>query len=307
MEGDFIGTDWTGSNPLPNANNGVVIQNGAANNTIGGTSTTVGGLLPGAGNVISGNTGDGVYISDSGTNENVVAGNFIGTDVTGLLPVPNYQGVLIQNGAAENTIGAVSPGAPSDVISGNYQDGVHIVNGATANTVEGDYLGVNVQGTVALPNAQSGVAIYAGATDNIIGGSVPGSGDVLSGNGSNGVYISDLGTNGNVVAGDFIGTDYTGSNPVPNFNGVVIQNGAQDNIIGGTTAGDGDVISGNNWEGVHIVGTGTTDNETSGNVVAGDYIGTTPAAPQPWATGKAAWASTPAPPTTRSESPAPAT
>ena len=71
-----------------------------------------------------------------------------------------------------------------------------------------------------------------------------------------------------MVAGDFIGTDPNGSWALPNFEGVVIQNGATDNTIGGTTIGARDVISGNNWEGVHIVGSGT-----SGNVVAGNYIG----------------------------------
>ena len=114
--------------------------------------------------------------------------------------------------------------------------------------------------TQALGNAESGVGIYGGSSNNTIGGSVSGTGDVISGNCSNGLYITDSGTNGNVVEGDFIGTDYTGSIALPNSsNGVVIQNGAADNTIGGTTGTAGDVISGNDWEGVHIVGTGTTD------------------------------------------------
>jgi hypothetical protein len=342
VEGDFIGTDSTGSKALPNSGSGVVIQNAAVDNTIGGTTgtagdvissndwegvhivgtgtadnetsgnvvegdyiglgisgterlgnaesgvgiyagasnNTIGGSVLGSGDVISGNDSNGLYITDSGTNGNVVEGDFIGTDWTGSNPMPNTgSGVVIQNGAADNTIGgtaSTSGGAlagAGDVVSGNGWEGVHIV-GSSDNVVEGDYIGLNVDGTERLGNAESGVGIYAGATDNTIGGSVSGTSDVISGNDSNGLYITDSGTNGNVVEGDFIGTDWTGSNPMPNTgSGVVIQNGAADNTIGGTTPGDRDVISGNNWEGVHIVGTGTAENETSGNVVEGDYIG----------------------------------
>ncbi len=245
---------------LGNGASGVAVFAGANNNTIGGTTA-------GAGNVISANKQNGVFLSDSGTTGNVVAGDFIGTDPNGWRALPNFEGVVIQNGATDNTIGGTTIGA-RDVISGNNWEGVHIVgSGTSGNVVAGNYIGVSTSGS-ALANAESGVGLYAGASGNVIGGSVSGSCDVISGNDSNGVYITDSGTSGNIVAGDDIGTDPTGAYRVPNWNGVVIQNGAADNTIGGTTAGDGDVISGNNWEGVHLSGSGT-----AGNVVAGDYIG----------------------------------
>ena len=111
--------------------------------------------------------------------------------------------------------------------------------------VDGDFIGVTASGSAALGNGASGVAIYAGASKNTIGGTVSGSRDVISGNNGDGVYISDGATTGTVVEGDYIGTDSTGSKALPNFIGVVIQNGASDNTIGGTTASARDVISGN--------------------------------------------------------------
>jgi titin len=271
VEGNYIGihpmipsdgihaTELPG--PLGNGQSGVAIFAGAIDNTVGGT-------VAGAGNVISGNGQNGVYLSDSGTTGNVVAGDFIGTDPNGWRAIPNYNGVLIQDGAADNTIGGTSDAA-RDVISGNNWDGVHMVNGASDNVVEGDFLGVNADGTAALGNAQSGVAIFAGASDNTIGGTASGSGDVISGNDSNGVYISDSGTTGNVVAGDLIGTDSAGMDSVPNHVGVLIQNGAAQNTIGGITSTVSDVISGNNWDGVQIAWGATS------NVVEGDFIGLT--------------------------------
>jgi hypothetical protein len=259
--GDYIGVDATGAKALGNGASGVAIYNSASNNTIGGTAG-------GSGDVLSGNVQNGVYISDSNTTGNVVEGDFIGTDSTGTLAVPNNQGVLIQNGASNNTIGGPTAAA-HDVISGNYSDGVHIVDGGTSgNVVAGDYLGVDATGAKALGNGASGVAIFNSASNNTVGGTASGSGDVISGNVQNGVYISDGGTTGNVVEGDYIGTDSTGMQAVPNYNGVLIRGGAANNTIGGSSTAARNVISGNNWDGVHI-----TDAGTSGNVVAGDYLG----------------------------------
>ena len=91
----------------------------------------------------------------------------------------------------------------------------------------------------------------------------------FQGNTGDGFYIDSSGTTGNLVEGDYIGTGAAGSSSVPNFDGVYIGAGASDNTIGGATAGTRDVISGNDWEGVHLEDTGTAS-----NVVEGDYIGT---------------------------------
>ncbi len=61
IEGNFIGTDRTGTRPLPN-NNGVQIGTGASMNTIG-AGQVEGGAAAGAGNLISGNRDEGVVIA----------------------------------------------------------------------------------------------------------------------------------------------------------------------------------------------------------------------------------------------------
>ena len=248
VEGDYIGVSPSGQTGLGNGFSGVAVFGGATNNTIGGTATTIGGSLAGAGNVISSNGENGVYLSDSGTVGNLVAGDYIGTSAGGSSALPNGTGVYIQNGTAYNTIGGTTAGA-GDVISGNNQDGVHIINSASDNLVEGDYIGVSSSGQMSLFNGFSGVAVYAGANNNTIGGTVSGAGDVISGNDEYGVYISDSGTTGNLVAGDDIGTLAGGSSSLHNSIGVIIQNGATDNTIGGTATAARDVISGNNGDG----------------------------------------------------------
>ncbi len=262
VEGNYIGTDASGYAGPGQRRHGVDIFSGASGNTIGGTAAA-------DRNVISGNGGDGVYISDSGTASNVVEGDYIGTDATGTLALPNDDGVVIQNGATDNTIGGTTAGA-RNVISGNIRDGVDIVgSGPRATWSRATTSATTAGGAAALGNDASGVAIYAGASSNTIGGTAAGAGNIISGNVSDGVDISDPGTTGNVVEGDFIGTDVDRHAALPNRPSASSSNGATDNTIGGTTAAARDVISGNSWDGVHIVGSGAT-----GNVVEGDYIGT---------------------------------
>ena len=263
VEGDYIGVTANGAQVLANTYNGVAIFGGASGNIIGGTA-------PGSGDVLSGNTDFGVYISDVGTSGNVVEGDDVGADPSGTLPLGNQVGgVLMQSGASDNTIGGTGPSA-RDVISGNVNNGVDISeSGTTGNVVEGDYIGVTANGAQGLANTEIGVAIYGGASANIIGGTAPGAGDVVTGNTIFGVYLSDAGTADNVVAGDLIGTDSTGLTAIGNgSSGVWVQSGASDNTIGGTTPGARDVISANGSNGIDITGAGTT-----GNVVEGDYLG----------------------------------
>lgn len=103
VTGNYIGTNAAGTAPLGNSAGGVVINNSATSNTIGGSAT-------GAGNVISGNAGCGVCIANSASS-NVVQGNLIGTNASGSGSIANTDdGVQIHSGANDNTIGGVAPG-----------------------------------------------------------------------------------------------------------------------------------------------------------------------------------------------------
>jgi hypothetical protein len=238
---------------VPNAQ-GVELLGGSSGNTIGGTTTS-------ARNVISGNSGNGVYVNGVGTSGNAVEGDYIGTDPSGLYSLANNWGVFVTAGATNNTFGGTSVAA-RDLISGNSWTGLELNgSGTSGNVVEGDYIGTNVTGNAPLANPGAGVAISQGASSNTVAG------DVISGNSYAGVWISA--SSNNVVSGDTIGLGQNGTTAVPNAQGVEILSGASGNTIGGTTAGARDVISANSGDGVRITGTGS-----NGNVVEGDYIGT---------------------------------
>jgi len=267
VQGNYIGTNLAGNAALANLVDGVVISGGAKTNTIGGAGA-------GAGNLISGNGSDGVEISGAGTTGNLVQGNLIGTTLTGNAPLANaVNGVAIDDGAANNTVGGTAAGT-RNVISGNF-DGVQITDkGTTGNLVEGNFIGTNAAGTGGLGNKFEGVAIMAGATKNTVGGTAAGARNLISGNLTIGVGISGLGTTGNRVQGNFIGTDVSGSAGLANaLVGVAIGDSAAKNTVGGTVAGARNLISGNNAIGVKITGAGTTKNLVQGNFIGTDRTG----------------------------------
>jgi len=275
IAGNFIGTNAAGTNALPNGSSGVALFNGAQGNLIGGTTIA-------ARNILSGNMQLGVAISGAGTSGNVVAGNYAGLNAAGASAIGNgFGGVQVFNGATNNTIGGTASGA-GNVLSGNPASGVAVSgSGSSGNVIAGNFIGLNATGTTAVPNAFAGVTIFGGATSNIIGGTVSGAGNVISGNTSQGVLIIDTDSNGNTVAGNRIGLNPAGTTAIPNgFAGVEITGGPQDNIIGGFTAAARNVISGNTNQGVSLNGSATT-----GNVVAGNYIGTNAAGTSALANG----------------------
>ena len=179
---------------------------------------TIGGTTAAARNVIAASTGNGVIIGGTGTNgattsHNLVEGNYIGTDMTGTAALgEGIAGVNIESGATNNTIGGTTAAA-RNVISGN-SFGVYIGGiGASDNLVEGNYIGTDVTGTHALGNGSSGVSIVGGASGNTIGGTTAAARNVISGNVGNGVVIDGSGTTGNLVEGNYIGTDAPAPTP----------------------------------------------------------------------------------------------
>ena len=272
VEGDVIGTDITGLHSVDGAGrsygngaSGVAIDFGASYNVVSGTAT--------APEVISANAGDGVLIAGQAT-YNQVSGVFIGTDINGENALPNADdGVAVTSASIGNFIGL--SGGRSNVISGNAGNGVSLTGFDTAeNFVENNLIGIDAGGTTSLGNGQDGVLVNGQASTNFIGYAASGDNNVISGNRTWGVYITDAGTNGNTVANNFIGTNVTGTYPVPNTdNGVDIVFGAQNNTLGGTTAAARNVISGNLHEGVLIGFAGTSNNVVEGNFIGTDVTG----------------------------------
>ena len=200
---------------------------GAENNTIGGTT-------PGAANVISGIAdGAGVYITGthifySGgagqpvlTNSNTVEGNFIGTEETGAYRVDyptsigaesypfSGDGIYLDEGTYNNTIGGLTAAA-RNIISGNLANGIEFESSAANNTVHGNYLGVDVTGSIALGHGYSGVEIASDSDNNVIGGTAAAR-QAMSFPETEQPAARIYGSNNNVVQGNHIGTDATGS------------------------------------------------------------------------------------------------
>ncbi|MHB8900342.1 MAG: LamG-like jellyroll fold domain-containing protein [Thermoguttaceae bacterium] len=301
VAGNFIGVDATGRFPLPNGNLGVLIE-GSNWNVIGTDGSN--DLFNGAErNIISGNVQVGVSIAGYGSapgsvaEHNRVAGNYIGTDVSGMNQVPGHTwaGVtiieLLGCPARSNIIGTNGDGLADEiernVISGGSGTGVLVKGvGTVDNRVAGNYIGVAADGLTAMPNAWNGVVIRDGAVSNIIGTDGDGSrgdaaeGNVISANLLNGINVEGSGTDRNVIAGNFIGTDVTGTLGLPNKDGdgVQIAWSASHNRVGTDGNGTGDdaernVISGNTGYGVYLAGSG---NRLEGNLIGTGADGTQP-------------------------------
>ena len=259
IQGNYIGTDATGTTAIGNSNSGILMD-GVSGCTIGGTSA-------GARNVISGNNGDGILIRNSSTG-NVVQGNFIGINAAGTDALGNtgdgLGGVNITN-SNNNTIGGTAAGA-GNVLSGNEGANAYgiQINSSNGTTVQGNIIGLNAAGTAKLQNVAGGILINGG-TANTIGGTAAGARNVISGNGGTGlIMLSDT----TQVKGNYFGTDVSGSAALGNGSSGILINGGDNNTIGGTTAADRNVVSGNGNGGVRIAF--SADN----NTVQGNFIGT---------------------------------
>ena len=202
-----------------------------------GRKTEFDGTVTGAGNLISGNTEAGVKF-DQLASSNMVTGNMIGTDRSGMLPVANGVGVLVVGGASNNWIGyggvtIAAAAGDRNVISGNTHGGVDI-DGASRNSVSHNLIGTAVTGDVGLPNGDFGVRLTDSASINVIGEPGPYGGNLISGNDGDGILITNQAAH-NYVYGNLIGTDVHGVMPLPGQlqgPGIELSNSASDNIVG---------------------------------------------------------------------------
>jgi parallel beta-helix repeat protein len=229
LERCFIGTDPTGT-AGPGNGTGVVITSGASGNTIGGSA-------PGAGNLIGGNA---TGIQSTGGGANVIQGNLIGTDVTGNSPIPNGEGISL-TGTTGFLVGGPNPGE-GNVISGNTGNGIHVSVG-NGCTIQGNKIGTNAAGAESLAN-QYGI-VSSGAPALVIGGDFnAGEGNLISSNQLDGIFI--VGSVGTVVKGNTIGTDPSATQPLGNGSaGVELDQNSTDALIGGVALGEANAIAWN--------------------------------------------------------------
>lgn len=262
IQGNWIGLNAAGNAAVPNADAGVFLLGHADTLPVVG-GTVVGTDLDGIGdanegNVISGNTGgNGHGISLLGqpgfvNDQNLIAGNRIGTGPAGNSAIPNTVGIYLSGTVGPNDIGSPTAGG-GNLISGNV-DGV-LAFGASETRVFGNSVGTNATGTAAVPNTGFGVRFLYGQF-NDVGSDLPGSGNVISGNsGSAAVDIAD--ESGSTVSGNLIGTRADGLTPLPNQTVFTVgiccsATGAQDVLIGGVTPTAGNTIAGNQASGASV-------------------------------------------------------
>jgi trimeric autotransporter adhesin len=273
VQGNYIGTTATGQAALGNMSAGMSFWAAGSGNVLGGD-------VAGARNVISGNDGIGVLVGNGSTGA-TVQGNYIGIAADGATALGNGTQGIVVRGASTNTLIGTDANGTNDagernVISGNTGDGVQISGaGTTGTAVRGNYIGTNAAGTAALGNGLNGVSIFTGASGNTIGGMAAGAGNVLSGNGDNGLAIADSGSAANLVLGNIIGLNATQTAALGNTNqGIWIGGSASGNTVGGSVAGAANIIGGNTYAGIELHGAGTSGNSIVGNVIGSDATAT---------------------------------
>ncbi|QDT00818.1 choice-of-anchor Q domain-containing protein [Adhaeretor mobilis] len=288
IKGNYIGLDAGDGIVRGNEGDGIAIFRSP--------NTIVGGDNPGEGNVISGNKANGIVVFGTDSTESVIQGNTIGLDSTGMLSRGNTRaGVVItheeglpETGASKTAIGGFTPGA-GNVISGNGRSGIELLR-VHENVIQGNRIGLTSDGLGVRANGMSqdasfshGIDLYD-SFDNFIGGDDDDDGvlddmilarNYIAGSIESGISIAGAASSGNVVRGNYIGTDINGLGASSTFgnglSGVHIDT-ASNNTIGGVEPGAGNLISGNK-EGIRISGSTSTANGIYGNVIGLDEQG----------------------------------
>lgn len=273
---NYIGTDLAGAKALTNGMNGIFLTQGASDNIIGGQAT--GGndptgdvfVRPPMGNLISGNTLNGVLINDASTG-NLLSGNYIGTDTTGNLAIGNtLDGVAIENANKNKLIGCLvnqDPFVFYNVISGNGGNGLRVKNSNDV-IVHANFFGAGANNAVMVPNGLNGILVEGTSANTQVGGVIP-LGNVSAGNGLNGIEVRDQVT-GFVSFNTFGGLFAFGGAAPNGKDGILITSTGGNNLL------ETNVFSGNVENGIHLSGDAngvTIDPNIVGLVTDGsDYL-----------------------------------
>jgi CSLREA domain-containing protein len=257
---NYIGTD--GLSAFGNGN-GIIVRSDI--NFIGDA---------GAGNLISGNLQNGIQFQ-SGANSNFVIGNKVGTNAMGTSALANaVDGIQILVGADNNNIGTAATGG-GNIVSGNLRYGVSVIS-AQGTVIKNNFIGLSANGNGAVANSVHGIALQAGATGTVVGGVTAADRNVVSGNSLHGIQIGGPTTINNLVIGNYIGTNADATASVGNgWSGISIDGNSKNNTVGGSGAGEGNVIAGGLGNGVTFSSSGTTGNRLLGNFIGTNRLGST--------------------------------
>ncbi|MFM7866590.1 MAG: hypothetical protein ACKPHU_20465, partial [Planctomycetaceae bacterium] len=220
----------------------------------------IGGASAGARNVVSGNAGPGIWVTGSSSTGVSIQGNYVGLRADGLGGVGNGSGgILVDSGVTGVVVGAAGSG---NVVSGNNAYGIWI-SGAQGATIAGNLVGPRPDGKTWVGNSGPGLYLSGNVTGAVVGGSVSGSGNVISGNGY-GIQLDQ--TTGAVrISGNRVGTTADGVGGLGNANYGIFVYRSQSIVIG--TDGDG---KGDDLEGNQISGNGKFVDSGNGIVIDGN-------------------------------------
>jgi CSLREA domain-containing protein len=257
--GCHVGVDASGTIDRGNGQDGIEIW--SPDNHIGGTQ-------PSLRNVISGNGMWGIVVTFQNATGNVIEGNYIGLDRTGAAAISNGAdgglvdgGIILKYAGPGNRIGGTAQGA-GNVISGNADLGISLFDdpGATpgADVVQGNLIGTDASGLVAVPN---GAGVYVTDDGCTVGGALEHAGNTIAGHPGTAIHLSQ--GHDSRVRGNRIGVNAAGA-PLGNGWGIWIHE-SDDCKIGGTGAYSANVVAYSNEEGV-VVDAGT-GNEISVNSI----------------------------------------
>jgi hypothetical protein len=238
--GNYVGTDPTGLIDRGNTHVGVYLSNASGSNLIGLDDDFTAADIDHFRNVISGNGNAGVYISSS--SDQIVAGNYIGTDATGSDPIPNDNyGIEIIGTSSGVTIGTDADGLQDalegNLISGNGS-GMRLISGVSATGIKiaGNLVGTDHTGNAPLENDNFGIEVRFGFDGLVIGTNGDNVRDAIEGNviSSNGTVGVSLNNAHNItVAGNSIGVGLDNSTSLGNqHENIFITGTSSDNVIG---------------------------------------------------------------------------
>jgi hypothetical protein len=270
VQNNLIGLNAAGTAILHNTHSGVHIIN-APGTIIGGPGAETRNIISG-GNAGAGTGSHGIHIEGSSASGTLITANYIGTNAAGTADLGNGGCGILINDAPNTVIGGLVLDQINErnVISGNNSLQINITGSTATNTqIKGNYVGLNATGDARIEtNGLIGIRIES--SNNRIGGTGLGEGNVISGN-SIGIDFNQQGASANVVQGNRIGTDKTGTVDLGNSTGINILRGSN-NLIGGPSPAARNLISGNDNSGITIAGDNA--NPAEGNLIRGNYIGT---------------------------------
>ncbi|MBK9190937.1 MAG: hypothetical protein IPM77_05140 [Crocinitomicaceae bacterium] len=252
---NYIGTTSGGLGLMTMQNYGIVIGSLA-------TSTVIGGDLSTEGNLITSNETAGVLLEAEGCQ---ISGNTIGVSPTFVNMGTQPVGIRVTGvSAANNTIGGVSGSALEygNVIMNHPTAGIEITDAANNNIISANFIGIDPSGNATYTQTAGVLVSSTSGIDNVIGQDITDGENIISGN-SMGIHLD--GAVHTFIYNNKIGTNNTGTFPVPNVNGIQLTN-AGFNTIGGNGLKQ-NLISGNSQNGILMSGISSTQNEITGNLI----------------------------------------